>query len=89
VEAARALYAGEPFVRVREVEGGRSPHTGWATGTNLCFVSYALNARTGLVVACGAIDNLGKGAAGQAIQNANLMTGQPETAGLEALPTWP
>jgi N-acetyl-gamma-glutamyl-phosphate reductase len=82
-EAARALYAGEPFVRVQELpKNGRSPHTGWATGTNFCFVSYAVNARTGLVVACGAIDNLGKGAAGQAVQNANLMTGQSETAGL-------
>jgi N-acetyl-gamma-glutamyl-phosphate reductase len=89
-EAARALYAGEPFVRVREVEkNGRSPHTGWATGTNFCFVSYAVNARTGLVVACGAIDNLGKGAAGQAIQNANLMTGQPETAGLGGIAVHP
>jgi len=87
--AARELYAGEPFVHVHEVENGRSAHTGWATGTNLCFVSYALNARTGLVVATGAIDNLGKGAAGQAIQNANLMTGQPENAGLGGLPTWP
>jgi N-acetyl-gamma-glutamyl-phosphate reductase len=89
-EAARALYAGEPFVRVREVEkNGRSPHTGWATGTNLCFVSYAVNPRTGLVVACGAIDNLGKGAAGQAVQNANLMCGLPEVSGLGGLPTWP
>jgi N-acetyl-gamma-glutamyl-phosphate reductase len=89
-EAARALYAGEPFVRVREVEkDGRSPHTGWATGTNFCFVSYAVNARTGLVVACGAIDNLGKGAAGQAVQNANVMCGLSEVAGLGGLPTWP
>ncbi|HEY8120633.1 MAG TPA: N-acetyl-gamma-glutamyl-phosphate reductase [Myxococcota bacterium] len=88
-EAARALYAREPFLRVCDTENGRSPHTGWATGTNLCFVSYALNARTGLVVACGAIDNLGKGAAGQAIQNANLMSGIEETAGLLGLPTWP
>jgi N-acetyl-gamma-glutamyl-phosphate reductase len=89
-EAARALYASEPFVRVRDVEtNGRSPHTSWATATNFCFVSYAINARTGLVVACGAIDNLGKGAAGQAIQNANLMTGQPESAGLPGLPSWP
>jgi N-acetyl-gamma-glutamyl-phosphate reductase len=89
-EAARALYASEPFVRVREVEkDGRSPHTGWAIATNLCFVSYAVNARTGLVVATGAIDNLGKGAAGQAIQNANLMTGCEETAGLTGLPAWP
>jgi N-acetyl-gamma-glutamyl-phosphate reductase len=89
-EAARALYAGEPFVRVRDVANdGRSPHTGWATGTNFCFVSYAVNARTGLVVACGAIDNLGKGAAGQAIQNANLMTGLDETAGLTGVSVFP
>jgi len=40
-------------------------------------------------VALGAVDNLGKGAAGQAVQNANLMTGQPETAGLTGLPLWP
>ncbi len=89
VDAARVLYANEPFVKVRELENGRSAHTGWATGTNFCFVSYAVNAQTGLVVACGAIDNLGKGAAGQAIQNANLMTGCEETAGLLGLPVWP
>jgi N-acetyl-gamma-glutamyl-phosphate reductase len=53
------------------------------------FVSYAVNAETGLVVALAALDNLGKGAAGQAVQNANLMTGQPETAGLAGLPLWP
>ena len=41
------------------------------------------------MVAVSAIDNLGKGAAGQAIQNANLMTGQDETAGLSGLPLWP
>ncbi len=41
------------------------------------------------MVALGAIDNLGKGAAGQAVQNANLMTGQPETAGLDGSPLWP
>ena len=68
---------------------GRSAHTGWATGSNLAFLSYAVNARTGLVVAIGAIDNLGKGAAAQAVQNANLMTGPPETAGLTGLPLWP
>ena len=89
-EAARALYAHEPFVRVREVEkNGRSAHTGWATGTNFCFVSYAVNPRTGHVVACGAIDNLGKGAAGQAIQNANLMCGLPEVSGLGGIAVHP
>lgn len=88
-EAAEACYRGEPFIRILPLERGRSPHTGWATGSNLAFLSYAVNARTGLVVALGAIDNLGKGAAAQAVQNANLMTGQPETAGLAGLPLWP
>jgi N-acetyl-gamma-glutamyl-phosphate reductase len=88
-EAAHSLYANEPFVKIMAAENGRSAHTGWATATNLAFLSYAVNSRTGLVVAIGAIDNLGKGASAQAIQNANLMTGQPETAGLTALPVWP
>ena len=88
-EAAAACYRGEPFVKLQPLDKGRSAHTGWATGSNLAFVSYAVNARTGLVVALGAIDNLGKGAAAQAVQNANLMTGQPETAGLAGLPLWP
>ncbi len=87
-EAALACYDGEPFVKVVPTEKGRSPHTGWATGSNLAFLSYAVNPRTGLVIALGAIDNLGKGAAAQAVQNANVMTGQPETAGLGALPLW-
>lgn len=85
-EAAAALYRDAPFVKLL---GTGTPHTGWATGSNLAFLSYALNAQTGLVVAIAAIDNLGKGAAGQAVQNANLMTGQAETAGLSALPLWP
>lgn len=88
-EAARAMYADEPFVRVVPVEGSRSPRTKWTTGSNVIFVAYAINRQTGLVLAIGALDNLGKGAAGQAVQNANLMTGQPETAGLTGLPLWP
>lgn len=88
-EAAAALYANEPFIRLTQMQGGAGPHTGWATGSNFAFLSYAINPRSGLVVALGAIDNLGKGAAGQALQNANLMTGQPETAGLAALPLRP
>jgi len=87
--AAESCYRGEPFIKVLPLDKGRSAHTGWATGSNLAFLSYAVNARTGLVVALGAIDNLGKGASAQALQNANLMTGQPETAGLAGLPLWP
>ena len=89
VEIAKALYRDEPFVRIVESSSGAGPHTGWATGSNFAFVSYAVNAQTGLVIALGAIDNLGKGAAGQALQNANLMMKQPETAGLAGLPVRP
>lgn len=87
--AAEKAYGKEPFVKIVQAEKGRGPHTKWATGSNLIFVSYAVNPDTGLIVAVSAIDNLGKGAAGQAMQNANLMTGQPETAGLTGLPLWP
>jgi N-acetyl-gamma-glutamyl-phosphate reductase len=88
-EAAQAMYRDEPFVKITALEKGRSAHTGWARASNLAFLSYAVNARTGLVVAVSAIDNLGKGASAQAMQNANLMLGQPETAGLTGLPVWP
>jgi N-acetyl-gamma-glutamyl-phosphate reductase len=65
------------------------PHTKWATGSNLAFVSYAADPDRNLIMAMGVVDNLGKGAAGQAIQNANLITGQPETAGLDGMALWP
>ncbi len=84
LQAARKFYANRPFVRVVD----QPPHTKWATGSNLVFVSYATSG-TGTVIALGAIDNLGKGAAGQAVQNANLMSGLPETTGLEGTPLWP
>lgn len=83
--AARKFYAGRAFVRVTD----KPPHTKWASGSNLVFVSYAADPERNLVIALAAIDNLGKGAAGQAVQNANLITGQPETAGLEGLALWP
>lgn len=83
--AAREFYKGRAFVRVTD----KPPHSKWATGSNLVFVSYAADPERSLVIALAAIDNLGKGAAGQAVQNANLMTGQPETAGLEGAPLWP
>jgi N-acetyl-gamma-glutamyl-phosphate reductase len=85
-EAAHALYSSEPFVRVLALDKGRGPHTSAASGSNFAFVSYAVNPNTGLVMALGAVDNLGKGAASQAVQNANLITGQDETAGLAGLP---
>ena len=84
MQIARDFYKDRPFVRVVD----KPPHTKWALGSNLVFVSYAA-ASDGPIIALGAIDNLGKGAAGQAIQNANLMTGQPETTGLQGAPLWP
>jgi N-acetyl-gamma-glutamyl-phosphate reductase len=86
LEAARSFYAGKPFVRVVD----KPVHTKWATGSNLAFVSYASPGAEGsTLIALGAIDNLGKGAAGQAVQNANLMCGLPESSGLEGAPLWP
>ena len=85
LDSARRFYAGRAFVRVTD----KPPQTKWATGSNLAFVSYAADPERNLVIAMGAVDNLGKGAAGQAIQNANLACGLPETAGLEVAPVWP
>ena len=92
-DAAHAFYEGAPFVRVvphsDDLPGGGGPHTKWATGSNFVYLCYVVNPDTGLVLALAAEDNLGKGAAGQAIQNANLMTGQPETTALTGLPLVP
>ena len=77
-EAVRARYSSEPFVRV--LAGG--PETKYVSGSNHAHVSVALDGRTRTVIMTAAIDNLGKGAAGQALQNANLMLGLPETMGL-------
>jgi N-acetyl-gamma-glutamyl-phosphate reductase len=82
---ARNYYAEAPFVRVTE----KPPHSRWAQGTNLAFVSYAADPDVGTVIAMGAVDNLGKGAAGQAVQNMNLVLGLPETAGLDLVPMLP
>jgi N-acetyl-gamma-glutamyl-phosphate reductase len=76
-------YAGEPFVAV--LPDGRWPGTGAVAGSNGVHVQAAADPRTGRATVVAAIDNLGKGAAGQAIQNANLMLGLPETAGLTSI----
>ena len=81
----RDAYAGEPFIHV----GDALPETKWATGSNAAFLSARFDERTGTVVALAAIDNLGKGAAGQMIQCANLMFGLEETAGLSNMGVYP
>jgi N-acetyl-gamma-glutamyl-phosphate reductase len=85
LRAAREFYAESAFVRVTDAP----PHTKWSQGTNLAFVSYVADSETEMVIALGALDNLGKGAAGQAVQNMNLMLGCPEQLGLELVPMLP
>ena len=79
-DALAAAYASEPFVCL--LPEGSWPATAAVGGSNAVHLQAAADAHAGRAVAVAAIDNLGKGAAGQAIQNANLMLGLPETAGL-------
>lgn len=81
----RDAYAAEPFVHV----GDTPPETKWATGSNAAFLTARLDERTGTVVTLAAVDNLGKGAAGQMIQCANLMLGLEEGAGLTTMGVYP
>lgn len=82
-EAIAAAYEGEPFVTLLPVSAW--PATASVAGSNGAHLQAAADERAGRAVVVAAIDNLGKGAAGQAIQNANLMLGLPETAGLTAI----
>ncbi|BCJ35574.1 N-acetyl-gamma-glutamyl-phosphate reductase [Actinocatenispora thailandica] len=75
-------YADEPFVTL--LPDGAWPHTAATFGSNGCQLQVTVDGDAGRIVAVSAIDNLGKGAAGQAVQCANLMLGLPETAGLTA-----
>ena len=84
-ELYQARYAGEPFVQVLPV----SPKTKWTYGSNHCLIHPVVHERTGHLIVTTAIDNLVKGASGQALQNANAMLGLPETMGLEAKPLFP
>jgi N-acetyl-gamma-glutamyl-phosphate reductase len=79
-------YRDEPFVKVLDDD---LPRTKRLSGTNGAEVAVRFDDRTGRVLAFAAIDNLGKGAAGQAVQNANLMFGLPEGAGLADRPLYP
>jgi N-acetyl-gamma-glutamyl-phosphate reductase len=86
-EAARALYAGSPSVIV--LDDGQHPDTLWVRGSNRVHVSYAQDRNSGTVIAMSAIDNLVKGASGQAIQCLNVRFGLDEGAGLRAPAQWP
>ena len=80
-------YNGEPFVRV--LPEGVAPATRQVRGTNDCLLAVFPDRRPGHAVLVGVEDNLVKGASGQAVQNMNLMTDQPETAGLDQLALFP
>ena len=80
-------YANEKFVRVLEKDV--CPQTKWVEGSNYVDVNFKIDPRTKRVIMMGAMDNLVKGAAGQAIQNMNLMFGLKESEGLELVPMFP
>jgi N-acetyl-gamma-glutamyl-phosphate reductase len=83
----RKAYAGEPFVKVHD--SGSYPNLKNVRGTNFCEIGLKLNERTNTLIIVSVIDNLVKGASGQAVQNMNIMTGLDETTGLTALALFP
>ncbi|GAA0372634.1 N-acetyl-gamma-glutamyl-phosphate reductase [Micromonospora gifhornensis] len=80
-------YADSPFVHL--LPEGRWPHTAATLGSNSCHLQATVDVDSGRLIVVAALDNLGKGAAGQAVQNANLMFGLPETTGLSPLGVTP
>lgn len=85
IDCLDRAYRDEPFVVVAE----RSPSTKATLGSNAAHLTARVDPRTGTVIAIGAIDNLGKGASGAAVQCANLALGLDETAGLSTIGTYP
>lgn len=80
-------YDGEAFVRV--LPQGNFPSTGYVRGSNFCDIGLTVDSRTGRIIIVSALDNLVKGAAGQAVQNMNIVCDFPETMGLELIPFYP
>jgi len=87
IELYRSYYEGRRFVRIRPE--GQWPATKEVYGSNYCDIGFSVDKRTGRVTIISVIDNLVKGAAGQAIQNLNLMMGWDETLGLNFAPVYP
>jgi N-acetyl-gamma-glutamyl-phosphate reductase len=79
------FYKHAPFVQITT----HPPHTKHVRGTNFCLIHPTIDSRTNRLIVISCLDNLGKGGAGQAVQNMNLMFDLPETAGLEALAIYP
>ena len=85
VDVYRDYYTGHPFVRVVP----QPPQTKQTLGNNVCLVHPVIDRRTGRLIVISCLDNLVKGAAGQAVQNMNLMAGFPEDTSLEELAVYP
>src|SRR5699024_11867430 len=83
----KSAYENEPFVHV--LEAAELPQMKHVAGTNSCQLSVQLDERTGRLLVLSVIDNLGKGAAGQAVQNMNIMFGLPEKSGLTTIAMMP
>ena len=86
-DALERQYQDEPFIRV--LPKGVCPETRWVEGSNYVDINVIVDKRTNRAILMGALDNLVKGAAGQAVQNMNLMFGLDETAGLDLVPLFP
>jgi N-acetyl-gamma-glutamyl-phosphate reductase len=86
-DAYQAAYKDEYFIRL--LPEGVFPETRWVKGSNFCDIGFMLDARTNRIIMGGAIDNLVKGASGQAIQNMNIVFGLPEQTGIDSLPIFP
>ena len=80
-------YENETFVRV--LDRDVCPQTKWVEGSNYVDVNFKIDSRTHRIIMMGAMDNLVKGAAGQAVQNMNLLFGLPENEGLQLVPMFP
>jgi N-acetyl-gamma-glutamyl-phosphate reductase len=85
-ELYHSIYKNAPFVRIR---GQQWPETKFVQGSNYCDLGFYADERTGRMIILSAIDNLMKGSAGQAIQNANIRFGIPETTGLSFVSLFP
>jgi N-acetyl-gamma-glutamyl-phosphate reductase len=86
-EGLTSFYAKEPFVHV--LPFGQTPQTRHVRGSNMTFIGVAKDRVPGRAIVISALDNLVKGASGQAVQNMNLMMGWPEATGLEQVALFP
>ena len=86
-EIYETYYGKEPFIRI--LDDGVFPETKWVEGSNYADIGFQIDPRTNRIILMGAIDNLVKGAAGQAVQNMNLLFGYKEQEGLELIPMFP